>query len=462
MSHPSTFHPPKQPEIFVFPVSTPQLLVQTRSNVVDRKTTQIFYPSFSYVILKVAILQDLKVGLTPQGVVVDRVYVLVVSASSPSHHLPLPGLPPSPCRSFHQVSASSTSHKVRSYPELVRDYKQLRRSKSGMMEVFEMLPGEKGCRVEDVSTPVLSRMIGLGEFLSRRYQEALPQLQDRGRDPVVAGSVPELPPFQSVSALLHGLLGEKQFCRMEVRKLERHAVRGVSTHQPCPVIAQIEPFMERAYAQEKGIFKDQDFTGQGPQPLYRSLGVGRSTAAKDVVTSLHHRACDIDRDLCGEGRCLNLTEGDVGHLWEAISQHNAYLSSSSVFQSYAAVDTARHMETLFSWFSQTGTPADKVLKVDMADDYFFLKLLSTLGHRLQNPILPSTRLVIEQFRKAHSQGPARFWRVLVDGEVVTDGLLSCVGGAAKGLCGVDTLKAHLQHSARHNMFGTCFETKDEL
>ncbi|XP_076451875.1 uncharacterized protein LOC143287639 [Babylonia areolata] len=414
-------------------------------------------------------------GLTPQGLVLDKVYILVVSATSPAHHLPLPGLPipPSRCLPFQQVSQLSRSEKVRTYPELVQDYKRLRGSKSGL-GVFEMLPlGGKGCRPEDVSPFVLSQMIGLGEFLGQRYRQALPWLQEVGRDPVVAGCVPESESFQSTAALLHGLLQEKQFCRLEVKKLSRQVVRGLGAHQPCPAIAEAEVLMERAYREESGVLKDAEAGRSVPQTLYASLGVDRSSPAKHVARSLQHLLCGVDvrkGDLCfdaASGACFNLTQPHVQHLWDSAGRHNAYLSSHPLFRSYAVADTSPHIDALLAWFSSGAPSTDHAIKVDVADDFFFLKLLSALGHRLGKPIVPATRLVIEQYRKARSPSSSsrtfpRFWRVLVDGEVVTDTLRSCAGGAVNGLCGVDSLRAHLKDWVNSNMFGACPGRRDEL
>lgn len=392
----------------------------------------------------------------------DKTYILAVAARGFSRHAPLDGFPTPPvnCR-FSRHAAKSSSEKVKTYPQIVHDFKQLQRSSKSGLRVFEMLPLQDGCAGSDVTPFALSRMIKLGEYLAGRYGPLVPSLRDAGKDVALASCVPEQDYAQSTMALLHGLLNEKQFTRVDVRKLERDVVGVLGSRSLCPGLRDIEGFAQKAYSDEHEIFKGRD---SGSLPRKHPLGVGEPRPAKEVAQSLSHWFCDAESTPCQGVKCLDLTTGSsnvTGQLMEAIAAHNSYLAANEVFQAYALADTHRHLEKLLAWFGD-GRASDQVVKVDVADDFFFLKALTSLGHRVRDPVLPGARLVVEQYRKVKSKGSAKFWRVLVGGRVVTETLGVCGGEVSKGFCGVDTIKVHLRERAEASLFGVCAEPRDEL
>ncbi|KAK7094212.1 hypothetical protein V1264_007864 [Littorina saxatilis] len=400
-------------------------------------------------------------GLQPQGTVLEKTFVLVVAARGFHRHNPLDGFPaPSMNCRFSQHARESPSLKVKTYPEVVQDFKQLRKSKSGL-NVFEMLPLSEKCDSFDVTPSALTRMIKLGQFLAERYRHVLPSFLDAGKDFVTAGCVPEKDYFQSTAALLHGLLNEKQFMRLDVKKIHRHHVRSLGSLPWCHAIREVNVFMEKAYAEEHEVFQDRGAGASQRNQLYSNLGIRESQPAKQVLESLSRWFCEADFVPCSGRKCDRLNKLNVTLISQVISRHNAYLSADQVFQSYAVADTHLYFHKLLSWFEDK-RGSDQI-KLDVVDDFFFLKALTTLGHPSQRPVLPGSRLVVEQYRKERSKGAgARFWRVLVDGKVVTETLRSCSRAAAKGLCGLDTVKASLKEWTARNMFGVCSEFKDEL
>ena len=402
-------------------------------------------------------------GLPPQGMVLDKTFILVVSARGARHYSPLEDFPalPADCHFFSQASKSS-SQKVRTYPQMVQDYKQLQRSKSGL-NMFEMLPSSEKCKGDDVPSFELMKMIKLGEYLAGRYGQHLPSLLAAGKDPTLASCRPEQDFYQGTFALLHGLLSEKQFVHTKLKKLERHMVRGLDDHVDCTAIKDVEVFLRQAYMEEHEIFKNRDSGFPLLKHFFQGLGIRDLKPAKEMAKSLSHMVCSSNTDLCYGDSCFNLTQDGVRQLWQLIAFHNSYLSSSEIFRSYALADTHTYIERLFGWFAGGGTP-HQAMKIDMVDEYFYLKVLAALGYEIQEPLMPGARVVIEQYRKDRGNGKkyAMFWRALVNGKIVTADLASCRGTASKEVCGVDTIKTHLQESKERNMFGICTHSKDEL
>ena len=394
--------------------------------------------------------------------VLDKTYVLAVAARGFNHHTPVDGFPRPPvsCHFSHHA-AKSSSEKVKSYPQAVHDFKQLRRSKSGL-NVFEVMPLQDSCVGHDVTPFALSQMIQLGEYLAERYKYVFPALHHAGKDVVLASSMPEQDYFQSTMALLHGLLNEKQFMRVSMKKLESDVVRGAWSHSWCPSIRDIEIFVQKAYTDEHQIFKNKEAGFMPQKSLLESLGVRKLQPTKEVIQSLSHWFCDTSSIPCNHEKCINLTESAASQMLQLIAMHNSYLSANEVFQAYSLADTYIHFEKLLSWFDDGKASSDQVIKVDVVDDFFFLKVLATLGHEAQDPILPGARLVIEQYKKEKSKSSVKFWRVLVDGKVVTESLQVCSGAASKGFCSVATVKVRLKRLAETNMFGVCTKSRDEL
>lgn len=393
--------------------------------------------------------------------VLDKVYLLTVAGRGFNHHTPLEGFPPPPvsCR-FARHAGKSSSEKVKTYPQLVEDFKQMRKSKSGL-NVFEVLPLQEGCVGHDVAPFALSQMIQLGEYLAERYRLAFPALHHAGKDVMLASSMPEQDYFQSAMALLHGLLNEKQFVRVQVKKLESDVVRGAGGPSWCPSIQDIDIFAQKAYRDEHEVLNSRGMGFAARVNLSESVGVPEHQPTKEVLRTLSHWFCDASSIPCNHERCVNLTGGDASQMLQSVAAHNSYLSANEVFRAYSLADTYMHFETLLSWFGD-GRASDQTIKVDVVDDFFFLKVLTALGHRTQDPILPSSRLVIEQYKKEKSTSSVKFWRVLVDGKVVTESLGVCAGAASKGFCGVDTIKVQLQKLAEANMFDVCNKSRDEL
>jgi hypothetical protein len=169
-----------------------------------------------------------------------------------------------------------------------------------------------------------------------------------------------------------------------------------------------------------------------------------------------------------------VTEKLVDVVLRAAGEHNAYLSSNKIFQSYSETDTHLYFKDLFSWLdrkntdkkrqkqSKTSVQRRKIMRIDVSDDFFFLKLLTALGYRMDAPILPGSRLVIEQYKKSKVVTSARYLKVIVDGRVVTGSLSSCSGSGGGDLCGVDTMLSHLEERRVGSLFGVCEEPRGEL
>lgn len=328
---------------------------------------------------------------------------------------------------------------------------------------FEMLPSSSTCGEHDLSPRAILKMIKLGEYLFKRYHKHLPVLQ---RVPEKILKFPACMPsqefFQSTSALLHGLLTEKQFMRSVVQKLTPERGRGLDTHCWCDSIHDVDIFMQKSYKHELEIFKDHGTPFVETLKSRLAEKVGELSSAKNLLRSLSAWVCEFQHVTCNHGNgCMNLSREDVRSLLHAISAHNEYLSTNSLFAAYAIADTYLSFVNIFSWFSYVnGSPED--LKVDVVDDFFLIKFLTVLGYTVKEPIYPGTRVIVEQYRKEKLDSRAKFWKVFLNGRVVTDFLTSCKKHSFYGVCGVDTIKSFWQSLADKNMFPVCKTTRDEL
>ncbi|KAK7486100.1 hypothetical protein BaRGS_00022709, partial [Batillaria attramentaria] len=397
----------------------------------------------------------------PPGTVLERVHVLLVSAPRTGAHKPFGKFPtpPTPCNFTH---ITELSEKSQLYSQTLQTYLAMRKSKSGLHH-FKMTSEADFCGENDVPPTALLGMVKLGEVFAKKYSgKVVPALHTVPEENLkIVRSVAGQEYFQSAAAFLHGLLSEKQFMRVDFQKIESHVCRGLGSPCWCDGICHIDTFMQKAYRDEHDVFKDPDTVFFERKRLYDELRVRDYQSAKQLVLSVTPWLCELKTIPCdGNQQCLSISNSHVNQLLTAIGKHNQYLSANSLFASYAAADTRTYFKNMFAWFLEKTLPVR--FRVDVVDDFFLLKVLAALGIPVLDHIFPGSQLVIEQYVKAKSKRSGKFWRILYNGDVITESVPSCVDELWHDLCGSDAVRTHVESLVEGSMFGDCGYTKDEL
>lgn len=402
-------------------------------------------------------------GVIPAGMVLEMVHTLLISPPRADAHKSFGDYPttPVPCSAF-RFTHHSTSEKSQLYHQTVQTFSTIHKSKLGLHH-FQMMPDADICGEEDVLPYALSQLVMLGEHFAEKYGGKLLPLSHHvpNGDLKIARSMAGQEYFQSTAAFVHGLLSEKQFMHVHFQKMESHVSRRLGSPCWCDQLCEVDHFVQKSYSSEHELFKDHETVFLERKRLYEELGISDYQSAKELIQGLIPWMCEHKSIPCDyTGNCLSVNNSHISQLFHEISNHNKYLSSNDLFQSYAVADTRTYFRELFSRFLRNASQLP--FTVDVVDDFFLMKVLSVLGVSVKEHLSPGSRLVIEQYRKAASKGAAKFWKVLMNGEVITENIRPCMNESWQGVCGVDVVKMHVENLARKSVFGVCSFTKDEL
>ena len=373
-----------------------------------------------------------------------KVYILVISAITGRRTPIMHCAAPSSGANLSEIVHESYSKKLRAYSQTAQEFRNIGKFKTGAKEL-DCIPSDKGgCGLSDISENDVARMIALGVFLGNRYRE-FPGLVGEA---TVAGvplawATADVAAFQSMFALLYGMLPDKLFMTCSVRKFNRHVVRGAGDYSWCDSVSNIEPFMVQSYEAEREIFKSSH---------HHHASSGPETRAKRLLQAMFNCRCDAKRSISGNGND-NLSTS-FKQVLDSVSKHNTYLLVSTLFRAYAVSDLYLYVQDLLTWFEMLGNSAN--VRVDGVSEFFFLKVMAVLGYRNPGPLLPGCRLVVEQYRKSvsHNDG-MEYWRFLVNGRVVSGEVGLCAGLLSHAFCSLDTVLTRWKALVSENRFSVC-------
>lgn len=372
--------------------------------------------------------------------------------------------PTFPCN-FDSFSHDHPSDKIRLYPEII-DYKSTLRAGNqkakSAFRVFHPVPSYSQCNADALTSLGISQSIWLGEYLSLAYQE-LWTLEKRF---AAAYSIGDEALYQTASAVLYGLLQEKQFVKNHVQKLNKnYTPAGVHKKYSADLSNDdIHQFIHSSFHKEHHLFKEPSSSTMKSKVMDRLIGT--NTSVKAVISHLAINYCPVQ--LIGlSSPSDNHLRNDffsysISHLLFLSDVHNVYLSQDEFFQSYAYSRTLPLKKFLQTWIKSSKSDHNPEINLIAVDDLFMFSLLTSLNISVKEHITPVTRLVIEKFTynasfinesfsKSSSQEVllksgihsnenylniksaahvrrirSNFFRILLNGRVVTQQLEECV------------------------------------
>nr|KAI8728349.1 hypothetical protein BgiMline_032853 [Biomphalaria glabrata] len=322
-----------------------------------------------------------------------------------------PGLvqPPAPVRNhrslpadvsdlcnFKKFSKSHISEKVRSYLEMLylkENTKYRGGKKSGFKVLKPLAQNGETCHSDGLTAVGVSQMIQLGEFLARSYAGKLGSLSGVTSLEGLAETVGDVVLYQSLVAVLHGLLNDKQFVSSDVTKLSSdftapNSVKG----KVLKYKSELHDYVGWAYKKEGSLFKEIMTSDPEKELPARDIIAYLS----NIVHSNTNPGSEAD-ELLGK---VDLTLWDIDDLFNKSDTHHGYLASSSFFQMYANHNTY-HLRQRIKEFLHLGeleesSPGNN-LRLLAVDDLMMLSLLVSLNVTVDKHLAPASRLVLEVF-----------------------------------------------------------------
>ncbi|XP_005104752.1 uncharacterized protein LOC101864243 [Aplysia californica] len=342
-------------------------------------------------------LEKVFVAMTP-GVrtPVERVHGLVEMSQTSSAE----------CR-FQEFAQRHASVKVQSYPETVLLKEEMKSSSAKSdFRVFKRFTESRGCKTNSLSSYGIAQLIQLGEYLQRCYSEKLHSFQSLPLHKEFAETVGEEVLFQSLSAVLHGLLTEKQFVRFDIRKSPANfCKRCKSQVGPCSCREHedLHYFVEPSFYRERHILKE----GLVHVQKRAFLKQHQNIPVKEIISHISRVACGDENGIRG---AIQVPLREIDNLFDLSDSFNSYISSQPLFRSYAQARMRPLWEVVEAWLHPTHAP-DNVsvegkiddFKIVSVDELMMLSFLASMSKTLDRHMAPASRFVVEMFELKSSQ-----------------------------------------------------------
>lgn len=264
---------------------------------------------------------------------------------------------------------------------------------------LEPLPNVKHCGRHSLSSFGVLQLINLGKYLFNSYFGKLKSLDSIVLSHKFASTFGDQTLFQSLSALLYGLLNEKQFVYTHVDKLSS----GFSTASQFKEEQQsLHYFVEQSFIKENHFFKNTKVFAFS-RGYITDIPFGDDISSKDVICYLCNSLCPKSQN---HEKALRISYDGISHIFNLSDAYNNYLTASSLFWSYSEFRTASLWKLVKNWLSpnhkhykqQTGNSnSHDDLKVITVDDLFMFSILRTLNVSVARHTAPASRLIIESF-----------------------------------------------------------------
>ncbi|CAL1542595.1 unnamed protein product [Lymnaea stagnalis] len=302
---------------------------------------------------------------------------------------------------FQEFSKNHKSDKVRGYSEIlsIKDKFRSKKVKSGL-KFFSPLSEAGDCASKKLSAAGVSHLIYLGQYLRQAYSDQLSSLHESAHDLDLAETFGEEALFQSLNALLYGLLTEKQFISTDIAKRSRD-FNTASERTPQPH-HDLQHFVEQSYETESYLLKnskidilDQDVDVPSKHTVLYLLNILFSILNDNNVVS----------DAVKNSNFFNsriLSYNAMSRLFNTSDIHTSYLSSNSAFKLYAQSRTYNMRQRLKALLPKEGKAVDNDLNVISIDDLLMLSLLVSLNMSVNRHLPSASRLVIEYFETVPS------------------------------------------------------------
>ncbi|GFO16217.1 hypothetical protein PoB_004272200 [Plakobranchus ocellatus] len=331
------------------------------------------------------------------------------------------------------------SEKVRDYPEFLTIKKAVNgRNEKSAFKIFEALPSEsfgksktegwrKGKRdretvkrgapetsvqSEQLSVLGVIQMIKLGEFLGKSYFKKLRSIAaPPGESPRLAETTGDLLLYQTLSALLHGLLTEKQFVAADINKVGSSFCRVLGhSGSVCNAyhnsLQHLQHFMQEAFNKETHLFKDVKLSSFNFAEFWQDFQ--RDWSAKEAIGFVSNRLCaekhhkKVASSRFKSKKPVKISSGHLNLLFNVSDAHVAYMSASEVFQSFAKSYSLLLLQFADQWLTCHWCKGsvchdENDMKIVSLNELSMLSLLSALYLQPSKHILPASRLVIEVF-----------------------------------------------------------------
>uniref|UniRef100_A0A0B7ABA5 Uncharacterized protein n=1 Tax=Arion vulgaris TaxID=1028688 RepID=A0A0B7ABA5_9EUPU len=189
-------------------------------------------------------------------------------------------------------------------------------------KIFYSMPDEENCQKQILSLFGLSQLINLGKYLLKSYNDKLVSLDTVQPHPGLAVTYGDETFFHSLSALLYGLLTEKQFIYTHIKKSSydfSEEAQLQNTYQ------DLHYFMEQSYIKEYHLFKNSKVN---PDDVANPLLFDPNESSKSAISHLSNSLCPTFSD--HSSQTVTVTHQDVDNIFNASDLHNIYLTNSLV------------------------------------------------------------------------------------------------------------------------------------
>lgn len=297
---------------------------------------------------------------------------------------------------FQEFSKYHNSEKVRGYLEILslKEKVKIKKVKSGF-KFLSPLAESSDCGSKKLSAAGVAYLIHLGQYLRQAYSGQLSSLNEFAHSLDLAETYGEEALFQSLNALLYGLLTEKQFISTDIAKKSKDF--SVPTLKTSQHHHDLQHFVEQSYQTESHLLKDSKLN---------IFDQNVDVPAKHVVVYLLNIFYSIlndtntIKDIVKNSNFLNnkiLTYNAISRLFNSSDAHTSYLSSNSVFKLYAESQTYSVRQHLKNVLLKEKEVVNNDLKVIAIDDLLMLSLLVSLNMSVNRHLPSASRLVIELF-----------------------------------------------------------------
>ncbi|KAL3876660.1 hypothetical protein ACJMK2_034465 [Sinanodonta woodiana] len=300
---------------------------------------------------------------------------------------------------------------------------------------FKASPSSEVCK-EGQLTPN-----GVVQFLTvgRNLQEAYFFRSFRNRylpraDNLDIHSITTSVAFQSLFAVLHGFLPEKQIVKTLIQKSSENFCTSINSSIDkchCHYLDELLPLIQRAVQQGRFIFKDDFMSISDVEKALNSPTRGKLSAV-ELYSLLMPLVCNGQNYRCHKltDHFMKFTEDGILMLINKTFEHFITLSKDPVFRAFADSYSYPFLDAMVM---NSKRWSDKKIHLYSGDFTFFLSLLTSLGTPIEEHITSPTRLVFELYR---GQTKSMYIRALLNGKLITQELSMCAGERTEkhGMC----------------------------
>ncbi|CAI9724621.1 Hypothetical predicted protein [Octopus vulgaris] len=332
----------------------------------------------------------------------------------------------------------SNNPKVRLFEESISLYKKLQKRPSSL-KIFPPTSRKPVCFLGDLTPFGILQQIEHGEFLREVYSHRLKNTSPEKLFTIQ--TIPEKLQYQNSLAFAVGFLTQKQFSRIHVGKsLPDFASRSMNKHLNCPKLNMHSSQVENAINSGQFIFKEAHPSTKRLVSLFNSTDIIKSSSLEILQSTLSY-LCNKISPVCHKDKpCIRITPKG---LTETVRMTDSYfknlivnplfteISKLSTFPALQGIMESIHNSKIFFH-----TYSSKLS--------FLLYLLRTLGLTITERPVSVSHFIFEVY--ANSEG-SKFFRILFNGEDLTNKVLSCKNTAASfsNLCPLSILNNFITH-----------------